>query len=175
MYDPCRDKKALYEEFCVDEQGVARKTKRSFLRTLRIVAKTSLPFVGVLTVVSAVFFLRELRLQMAVVVLGLLLVEGGIWQLAQTMLPSERKCHFLRAEVDRFLGLVRQLNATACELKTTPAAEKQLEFEGIRNAMREAVDRMADVASKTDTEIAEDLANAASQDLPEGFESRYRS
>ena len=59
------------------DQQMDRNTKESSVRVLRRVVKAVLPFVGVLMVIGAVFFLRELRLQMAVVVGGLLLVEIG--------------------------------------------------------------------------------------------------
>jgi hypothetical protein len=32
-----------------------------------------------------------------------ILIEVGVWHLAQRLLPSERQYHALRAEVDRFL------------------------------------------------------------------------
>ena len=159
----------------MDEQRVTQQPKPSYLRILRNGIKTALPFVGVLTVLGAVFFIREIRLQMAVVVVGLLLLEGGVWNMAQTMLPSERKYLFLRAELDSFIGLVHQLNKTALEIKAAPSDEKQLAFERTRNAMLVSVDRMAAVAGQTDTDIAEDLANVASQDAPDECDVGYRS
>ena len=134
-----------------------------------------MPFVGVLTVLGAVFFIREIRPQIAVVVVGLLLLEGGVWNMAQTMLPSERKYLALRAEVDSFIGLVRQLNKTALEIKAAPSDEKRAAFENIRNAMLMSVDRMAAVAGKTDTDFAKDLVNVASSDAPDECDVGYRS
>lgn len=140
-------------------QRVDRKAKLSSVRLFRKVTQTILPFIGVLLVIGTVLFLRDLRLQMALVVCGLLLVEIGVWKCAQNILPSERQHHALRGEVATFLHLVRQLNTAAIALKETLSYEHQETFEEVREAMRQAVERMADVAGKTDMEIAEGRDN----------------
>ena len=141
------------------DQRVERKAKLSSVRLLRNVTLTMLPFLGVLLVIGAVLLLRDLRWQMGLVVGGLLLVEIGVWTCAQRMLPSERKFRALRAEVDVFMQLVRQLNTAAMAVKETPSHEHQETFEDVREAMRQAVERMADVAGKTDAEATEGRAN----------------
>jgi hypothetical protein len=125
------------------------------LRTLRKVIDLSLPFVGVAVILGAVLFVREdLRTQIAVVGLGMLLIEVGVWKGAHKLLPSERKYIALRAEGDQFIKLIRQLNAAALALRETDSPEGRQTFEGVRKAMREAVERMAHVAGKTDAELA---------------------
>ena len=141
-------------------QPLHQSRKITSVRALRRVTQTILPFVGVLVVLGAVFFLRDLRLQMPLVVGGLLLVEFGVWKAAQSILPSERQFHTLRFEAESFIRLVRQLNTAALAKKKTPSPEYQQAFEDIREAMRQSVDRIAEVAGKTDAEIAEELAGA---------------
>lgn len=152
------------------------QTKPSAVRIFRNAFRTVLPFIGVLCVVGAVLLLREnLRLQMALVVCGLLLVEIGVWKSAQKILPSERKFDALRFEVEAFIRLVRQLNTAALAVKETPSSEHHQAFADIREAMQQAVDRMADVAGKTDAEIAEGIANTVSQGEQPDIDSRSTS
>jgi hypothetical protein len=159
----------------VIDQRIDREAKPSSVRILRKAIQTILPFLGVLVVIGAVFFVRELRLQMVLVVCGLLLVEVGVWKCAQTILPNERKFHTLRFEVEAFIRLVRRLNTAALALKETPAPEHQRTFEDVRDAMRQAVERIADVAGKTDAEIAEGLANTVPQADHSDADSRTAS
>jgi hypothetical protein len=156
----------------VIEQQADSKAKLSSVRILRKVTLTLLPFIGVLVVVGAVFWSRELRLQIALVVCGLLLVELGVWKSAQNILPSERKFDALRFEVEAFIQLVRQLNTAALALKELPSPEHQKTFEDIRDAMQQAVDRMADVAGKTDAEIVEGIASTVAQANHQDVDSR---
>ena len=145
-----------------------QEAKPSAVRTLRRVLQTILPFVGVLVVIGAVFILRDLRWQTALVVGGLLLLEIGVWKCAQRILPSERKFDALRFEAEMFIELVRQLNKAALALQETPSSERQQAFDDIRDAMLQAVERIADVAGKTDAEIAEAIANIVTQaDYPD--------
>ena len=60
--------------------------------------------------------------QVAIVILGLLLLEAGVWKLAHHVLPSERQYHALRDETDGFITLVRQLNAAAARSGSADAA-----------------------------------------------------
>jgi hypothetical protein len=84
---------------------------------------------------SAVLFLREFRGQVAIVVLGILLLEVGVWQLAHHLLPSERQYLALRCETDLFLTLVRQLNAVALLVKAEDSPSHRHAFEEVRHAM----------------------------------------
>ncbi len=116
---------------------------------------TGLPFVGVLVILSAVLFVRGLRVQTPIVVLGILMLEAGIWKLAHQLLPSERTYQALRCEGDQFLGLLRQLNTAALAVQERDTPENHQAFGEVRDAMHQAVERMADVAGKTDAELAD--------------------
>jgi len=107
---------------------------------------------------SAVLFSQELRTQILVTTCGIVLMEVGVWHLAQRLLPSERQYHVLRAEVDRFLQLVRYLNTAALARKAHNAAETHQAFAQVYQEMQQAVARMATLAGKTDAELAAEKA-----------------
>lgn len=116
------------------------------MRTVRRKVDTLLPVVGIVVVLSAVLFLwQNLYLQVSVVVVGIFLIEAGIWKLAHPLLPSQRKYRALRDEVDGFIGLVRRLNTAAIERQElTPEAEARVA--AVRQEMLESVDRMVEYA-----------------------------
>ncbi len=134
----------------VHTQRDSRQPKKSLVRTLRMVLDTVVPFLGVVLILSTVLLVRELRLQIAIVAVGIMLIEIGVWKLASFVLPSERKYVALRAEVDQFITLVRQLNTAALAWHESGAPEQLAEFEAVQETMQQAVKQMAEVAGKTD-------------------------
>src|SRR5688500_882503 len=93
------------------------------MRALRRAIELGLPVLGVAVVLAGVlFFANDLYVQLAVVVVGLLLIEAGIWNLASPVLPSERRYNALRREVDSFIILVRRLNRATLENTSDPTA-----------------------------------------------------
>src|SRR5215475_3513346 len=105
---------------------------------------------GILVILGAVLFSQELRTQILVTTCGIVLLEVGVWRLAQRLLPSERQYHACRAEVDRFLQLVRGLHTTGLTLKTHDTPEAEQAFAQIYQDMQHSVARMAALAGKTD-------------------------
>ena len=75
-------------------------------------------------------------------------------KLAQHVLPSERQYLALRGETDLFITLVRQLNAAALLVKAQDAPKHRHEFEEIRHAMQQTVERICEVAGKTNADLA---------------------
>jgi nucleotide-binding universal stress UspA family protein len=132
----------------------AHAPTRSCLRRLRQCLDRGLPLLGVVVILGAVLCIRELRGQVALVVLGMLLLEVGVWQLAHHLLPSERQYLALRGETELFLALVRQLNAAALLVKAQDAPSHRHAFEEIRQAMHQTVERMCEVAGKTQADLA---------------------
>jgi hypothetical protein len=113
---------------------------------------------GILVILGAVLFGQELRTQILVTTCGIVLIEMGVWRLAQRLLPSERQYHALRAEVDRFLQLVRHLNTMALARKAHDAPETHQAFTQVYQEMQQVVARMATLAGKTDAELAAEKA-----------------
>ena len=113
---------------------------------------------GILVILGAVLFSQELRTQILVTTCGIVLMEVGVWRLAQRLLPSERQYNALRAEVDRFLQLVRHLNTAALTRKAHDTPETRQAFAQVYQEMQQAVARMATLAGKTDAELAAEKA-----------------
>ncbi|HEV8695214.1 MAG TPA: hypothetical protein VGQ93_13680, partial [Lysobacter sp.] len=82
-------------------------------RIVRRLIETLLPILGTIKIFVAVLFLHRPALQIPAVAIGLLLIHARMWNLAQPVLPSERKFQALRHEVDHFIILVRRLNGAA--------------------------------------------------------------
>ena len=114
---------------------------------------------GILVILGAALFGQELRTQIVVTTCGMLLMEVGVWRLAQRLLPSERQYPALRTEVDRFLQLVRHLNAAALARKAHDAPETHQAFAQVYQEMQQAVARMAMLAGKTEAELAAEKAH----------------
>ena len=125
------------------------------MRLLRQFIDIGLPLLGVAIILGSVLFVREtLTTQIACVGFGMVLIELGVWKAAHRLLPNERKYHALRAEGDRFIGLVRKLNQTALAVQEQDSTENQEAFADVQAQMRQAIERMTGVAGKTDAQLA---------------------
>ncbi len=79
------------------------------MRGLRQVVDRIVVYGGVIVVLSAIVVVDASVNQVVLVLLGLLLVQLGIWRIVSGMLPSRRTNQLLRDEVDQFLASVREL------------------------------------------------------------------
>ena len=79
------------------------------MRRLRQVVDRIVVYGGVIVVLSAIVVADASRAQMVLVLLGLLLVQLGIWRIASRLLPGTRTNQRLRDEMDQFLASVREL------------------------------------------------------------------
>ena len=79
------------------------------MRRLRQVVDRIVVYGGVIVVLSAIVVAEPSRAQVVLVLLGLLLVQLGIWRIASRALPGTRTNQRLRDEVDQFLASVREL------------------------------------------------------------------
>lgn len=126
------------------------------MRRLRRTIEMGLPVLGaVLMLAGVLFFAGNLVAQLVVVAVGLLLVEAGVWKLANPVLPSERRYNALRSEVDSFIGLVRRLNRATLENASEPTPGNRARLLQIRDEMLESVKRMEGFAGRTEEEIVE--------------------
>lgn len=140
--------------------GPRSECHTSLKRTLRQATDKGMPILGVVVILSAVLFIQELRLQLGIVVIGLFLVEAGVWNLSQWILPNDRQYVGLRAEGDHFIMLIRKLNEAALQLKEVDDDTNREAFEAAREAMHESVDKMARLAGKTESEVVDHSAVA---------------
>ena len=110
----------------------------------------ALPLIGVvlgMTVVfaSVVLYFDQATTRVVVVSVGMLLLVAGAWFADNPYLKSQRRYLKLRAEVDGFIALARDLNAAA-----DPRISR--EMKRVNAEMHESVDRMAQLAGKPDIE-----------------------
>lgn len=115
--------------------------RRAFNRYIGLITA----IIGLTIVVTSFFFVGNLSMWYLTVMAGLLLAMGGFLYGAHPFLTSERRYSALRREVDRFIGLVRQLNAAASR------SDAMEEFERVKDEMMRSVERMSDLAGKPDT------------------------
>jgi enoyl-CoA hydratase/carnithine racemase len=134
------------------------------MRTLRNAITFATPIAGMVMVLAAVLVVVSPQAKLALVVLGLLLVEGGVWRLAGSVLPNERRYLALRAESNRFVAMVRQLNSAAIAVRQLETPGARMALEETKRAMHRSVDRMVAVAGRTSEEVPAD----APIELPDG-------
>jgi hypothetical protein len=106
---------------------------------------TIIVFYGVLQVDAA--YERVL-----VVLLGLVLIEAGIWRITQSLFPDERAYRPLRRETDYFVSLVRRLNRAAVSAQRGSVAA-EAELERLHAEMHHSVDRMRRLAGRTEDDL----------------------
>ena len=130
--------------------------KKSIRRTIDL----ALTAVGIAVVFSAIILGTSLdvRAQMPIAIIGVLLMEAGIWGLSAKFVPNQRRYTSLRNEGDRMLDLIRELNSAAIakEIGTEDAKRFQITLE----AMHSSVLKMSELAS--------DEADNASKSAPTG-------
>jgi hypothetical protein len=75
--------------------------------------------------------------------------EHKVWQLAHRFLPSDRRFHALRHELDGFVECSRQLNQAALAIKINDTPEQRAAFDNIRQALHQSVEAIVEVEGKT--------------------------
>ena len=126
------------------------------MRWLRKTFDVGLPIVGMFLVFLAALGVEDIQLRIILILIGLLLIEVGVWKLANPLYPNERRFNHLRTEVDQFITLARELNATALKARTTRSDTLENRMDAILASMRRSVDRMAEVAGKEEVEIEDE-------------------
>ena len=107
--------------------------------------------VGTLMVFLAITlptFTSSLTYQLPFALVGLFLVQAGIWRMTERTLRNERRFLALRGEVEGFLGLVRTLNAQGARLREEGTEERERAFRESIRALHSCVDRIVDVAGR---------------------------
>jgi hypothetical protein len=115
------------------------------VRTFRKIIEMGLPIVGMVVVFGAILLPTinlNLQIQVVITLVGILMIEAGVWKLTAPFLPSERKYNALRRQVDGFIDLVRQLNNAAVESGGEPSEAVQ----DVLDTMHSSVDRMGTLA-----------------------------
>ena len=111
-------------------------------------------FLGTVIVIGAIVLLNDFSGQIITAGVGILMIGIGIGRYTSQYFVRQRNYNALRSEFYWFHSLVPKLNDAALSVKEADVPEVQQAFEDIHEAMRESVERMADVAGKTDAELA---------------------
>ena len=120
-----------------------RRLKRKIRRAIEI----GIPLLGMGIIFGSVLFgPPSLQLQVFLVLIGVLILEAGVWGLTSGLLPNERRYLALRAEGDHFLGLIRILNQAA--VGRDKGEENDARFRTTRAEMHTSVERMGELAGK---------------------------
>ena len=90
----------------------------------------------------------EIQMQLPLALLGVLLMEAGVWGLSSKLFPNERRYSQLRDEGDSMIQLIRELNAAAIAKDT--GVEDAKRFQATLQRMHDSVVRMSELASKED-------------------------
>jgi hypothetical protein len=85
-------------------------------------------------------------MQLPLALIGVLLMEAGVWGLSSKVFPNERRYIELRVEGDSIIQLIRQLNAAAVARDQGVGAEDN--FQATLDEMHDSVTRMAELASR---------------------------
>jgi hypothetical protein len=104
-----------------------------------------LTILGVIVIVVPVTLMTDSWGPLIVVFVGISMIGMGVWRLGSRLMPERRVYVGLRSEVEHFIRLVRRLNAHALSGETEVV-------EGIRQEMRESVDRMISLAGRPEVE-----------------------
>lgn len=122
------------------------------MRSVRRFTQLLLTLTGTGLALYAVMRIDALYDRMLVSVLGLLLMQIGIWQITASLLPNQREYRPLRKETDYFLSLLRRMNraAVAAENGSSYAAA---EVERLHTELHHSVDRMLRLAGRTEEHL----------------------
>jgi hypothetical protein len=108
---------------------------------------------GLILIVGGIMVPIPLRFQILSVVIGILLYQTALLRMYDRFLPNERKYLALRAETDRLLTLVRDMNQAAVTAQSM-GVDRGSYVEPILRQMHATVDRLPLVAGEPRTELA---------------------
>jgi len=117
-------------------------------RNIRRGMDAGLTGLGIGVIFTAVLISSALTLQMQLLLalIGVLLMEVGVWGLSNKLFPSERRYTELREEGDSIIQLIRQLNAAAVARDQGVDADDR--FQSTLDEMHDSVKRMSELASR---------------------------
>ena len=127
------------------------------MRTIRKAVELGTPILGMVIVFAAVLLIPQanLQIQLVTVLVGVLLIEAGVWGLTSPFLPNERHFLSLREEVDDFIDLVRHLNQSAIDKRLSREGTEEAEkaFEATLADLHSSVRRMGQLAGMQTGEV----------------------
>ena len=145
---------------------VARIGSRPVKRKIRRILEIALPVSGMGIIFGSVLYgPSSLQLQVLFVLFGILILEAGVWGLANRLLPDERRYVALREEVEHFIVLVPHLNTAALAKKA--GTEDDSRYRNVLEQMHTSVNRMSEVAAvAAEAPVSTTKADASAPDPP---------
>jgi hypothetical protein len=124
------------------------------VRRLRHLIEAAIAIAGAAIVFLALVLITDdhPQLRVGIVLLGVLMIEAGVWNLPNYILPSERKYLDLREKVDEFILLVRALNREVLEARAAGTGGSSGKVQDILDAMHASVEQMGELAGRTGEE-----------------------
>jgi hypothetical protein len=113
---------------------------------MKIWVRVLLALIGMAIIFIGVVTSDDPQTQLALIIVGILLIQGGVWTLAHRLAGPRREYLKLRSEVTDFLGLVRHLNEASVEAAATDV--ESAERQRILQEMHARVDRMGAAAGQ---------------------------
>lgn len=119
-------------------------------RNLRRSIDIALTGLGIGIIFSAVILRGSLDItaQLPLALVGVLLMEAGVWGLSTKLFPNERRYSKLRDEGDSMIQLIRELNDAA--IAQSKGQEDAKRFQSTLQQMHDSVIRMSELAGKED-------------------------
>ncbi len=90
----------------------------------------------------------DIIVQLPMALTGVLIMEAGVWRISTRLFPNERRYSGLRAEGDRMMELIRELNVAAIAKET--GKEDARRFQDTLQAMHDSVSKMSELAARED-------------------------
>ncbi|MEX0965142.1 MAG: hypothetical protein WDZ52_13990 [Pseudohongiellaceae bacterium] len=117
-------------------------------RNIRRSIDLGLTGLGIGVIFTAVLLGASLSVQMQlpIALIGVLLMEAGVWGLSSKMFPNERRYIDLRDEGENIIQLIRQLNTAAIARGEDGGDDSR--FQATLDEMHDSVKRMAELASR---------------------------
>lgn len=116
-------------------------------RNIRQSIDVGLTALGIGVIFTSVFLSSSLtiQVQLPIALVGVLLMEAGVWNLSSKIFPNERRYIDLRAEGDYIIQLIRQLNSAA--IARDLGMDDEGRFQATLDEMHDSVTRMAELAA----------------------------
>ncbi len=110
------------------------------MQRIRDVIDRIVIYSGLLLILGTIVFTEASSIQTLLVLIGLLIFQLGVWRVASRLLPSARRNHLLREEVNQFVKLVREMyrlaNAKEASAFETAVDKLRARTEGVIDAAR---------------------------------------
>lgn len=118
---------------------------------------------GIASIIASVLIsdTASIQVQLLLVVVGILLMEAGVWGIARKAISNERQYSRLREEGDHMIELIRKLNGAA--VARDQGLEDGTRFRATLEEMHASVRFMAELASHKDGQDADEILKTKSR------------